>query len=177
MNHDTYPDNYIREILNEVKTIAIVGASANTVRPSYFVLKYLLSKGYNAIPINPGQAGNKISGAPCYAALSEVPQPIHMVDIFRNSNAAYGVVEEALELDPLPKIIWMQLSVRNDDAAKLAQDKGVTVVMNRCPKIEYARLCGEIGWVGVNSGVISARKPKLRKGFQRFGIEPRGQGG
>ena len=171
MNHDSYDDAYIKGILDEVKTIAVVGASANTIRPSYFVVKYLLSKGYDVIPINPGQAGRDIGGAPAYATLADIDRPIDMVDIFRNSKAAMGVVEAALKLDPLPKAIWMQLQIRNDDAATLAEANGVKVVMNRCPKIEYARLCGEIGWAGVSSKVISAKKPKLQTGFQRFGIK------
>ena len=137
------------------------------------VLKYLLSKGYEVFPVNPGHAGKEIAGALTYASLSEIPGPVHMVDIFRNSDAAFGVVEEALKLDPLPKVIWMQLQVRNDEAAKLAEARGIKVVMNRCPKIEYARLCGEIGWAGVSSNVISSRKPKLHKGFQSFGIRPK----
>ena len=170
MNHDRYDDAYIRGILDEVKTIAVVGASANTVRPSYFVVKYLISKGYDVIPVNPGHAGREIAGAMTQASLADIDRPVDMVDIFRNSEAAAGVVEEALTLDPLPKVIWMQLSVRNDEVAKLAEARGVKVVMNRCPKIEYARLCGEIGWAGVASNVISARKPRLQQGFQRFGI-------
>ncbi len=170
MNHDDYPDAYIRSILDEVKTIAVVGASANRVRPSYFVLTYLLSKGYDAIPVNPGRAGKPIAGAMTYASMADIDRPIDMVDIFRNSEAAAGVVHEALELDPLPKVIWMQLGVRNDEAAALAEAAGVRVVMDRCPKIEYARLCGEIGWAGVSSGVISSRKPAMREGYQRFGI-------
>ena len=170
MNHDRYSDAYIRDILGRVKTVAIVGASAREMRPSYFVLRYLLSKDYDAIPVNPGHAGKEIGGALAYASLAEIPRPIDMVDIFRNSQAAYGVVEEALQLDPLPKVIWMQLGVRNDEAAKLAEAKGIDVVMNRCPKIEYARLCGEIGWSGVASNVISSKKPKMGKGFHQFGI-------
>ena len=180
MNHDHYDDGYIREILDEVRTIAVVGASANTVRPSFFVVKYLLSKGYDVLPINPGHAGREIAGAMTHASLAdaqaflaagEKPAAIDMVDIFRNSEAAAGVTGEALRLDPLPKVIWMQLSVRNDDAARLAEERGVKVVMNRCPKIEYARLCGEIGWAGVSSNVVSARKPRLQSGLQRFGIK------
>ena len=175
MNHERYDDTYIRGILDEVKTIAVVGASANTVRPSYFVVKYLISKDYDVIPVNPGHSGREIAGAMTFASLTDIDRPVDMVDIFRNSEAAMGVVEEALELDPLPKVIWMQLSVRNDEAARLAEAKGVKVVMNRCPKIEYARLCGEIGWAGVASNVISARKPKLQQGFQRFGINRQGK--
>lgn len=170
MNHDQYPDSYIRGILERVRTIAIVGASANPVRPSFFVLKYMQSKGYDVIPVNPGHAGREIEGAVTVAALPEISRSVDMVDIFRNSDAAYKIVETALTLDPLPRVIWMQLGVRNDEAARLAEDLGIQVVMNRCPKIEYARLCGEIGWAGVASNVISARKPKLRYGFQRFGI-------
>lgn len=171
MNHEHYDDTYIREILDEVRTVAIVGASANTVRPSYFVTKYMVSKGYDVIAINPGKAGSDIAGAPVVATLAGIDRPVDMVDIFRNSEAAAGVVEEALALDPLPKVIWMQLSVRNDEAAAKAEALGVKVVMNRCPKIEYARLCGEIGWAGVASNVISSKKPKLQAGFQRFGIK------
>ncbi len=170
MNHDHYTDKYIRGILEDIKTTAIVGASANTSRPSFFVTKYMISKGYEVFPVNPGQAGKKIASALCYASMKDIPQPIHMVDIFRNSDAAFGVVQEALELDPLPKVIWMQLQVRNDEAAKLAEAKGVKVVMDRCPKIEYARLCGEIGWAGVATGVISSKKTKLQDGYQRFDI-------
>ena len=176
MNHDAYSDDYIRSILNGVKTIAVVGASANRVRPSYFVLTYLLSKGYDAIPVNPGQAGKPIAGAMTYSSLADIDRPVDMVDIFRNSQAAAGVVGEALELDPLPKVIWMQLGVRNDEAAALAEAAGLRVVMNRCPKIEYARLCGEIGWAGVRSRVISSRKPTMRAGYQRFGIAARRNG-
>jgi len=170
MNHDDYDDAYIRQILDEVKSIAIVGASANTVRPSFFVTKYLISKGYDVIPLNPGHAGKEISGAMTYASLSDLPRPVDMVDIFRNSEAAAAVVDEVLVLDPLPKVIWMQLRVRNDEAAARAEAAGVKVVMNRCPKIEYARLCGEIGWAGVASNVISSKKPKLQPGYQRFSI-------
>lgn len=170
MGHTDYQDSYIRSILSETKTIAVVGASAKTVRPSYFVVKYMISKGYDVIPVNPGQVGNEICGAKVYASLADIDRPIDMVDIFRSSDAALGVVKEALMLAPLPKTIWMQLSVYNEDAATLAQEAGIQVVMDRCPKIEYARLAREIGWVGVCSGVISSKKPRLQKGFQRFGI-------
>lgn len=171
MNHDQYDDAYIKEVLDEVKTVAVVGASANQVRPSFFVVKYLLSKGYDVIPVNPGHAGKDIAGAMTHASLDSIDRPIDMVDIFRNSEAAGGVVDAALKLDPLPKVIWMQLQVRNDEAAARAEAAGIKVVMNRCPKIEYARLCGEIGWAGVASNVISSKKPKLQPGFQRFDIK------
>jgi len=172
MNHDSYLDNYIRGILGSVRTIAIVGASANTVRPSYFVLRYLMSKGFDVVAVNPGRAGKDIAGAPAFASLAEIGRPIDMVDIFRNSRDAAKVVDEVLRLDPLPKMIWMQLGVRNDEAAAKAEAAGIKVVMNRCPKIEYARLCGEIGWAGVNQGFVSSKKPKLASGFQRFAIGP-----
>jgi predicted CoA-binding protein len=172
MNHDSYPDDYIRGILHQVKRIAMVGASANPARPSYFVLKYLATRGYEMLPINPGLAGKEINGIQVYGSLAEAPGPIDMVEIFRNSDAAGAIVDQALELNPLPKVIWMQLSVRNDEAAARAEARGVKVVMNRCPKIEYGRLSGEISWTGVNSRVISAKKPvRGGVGFQRLTIE------
>jgi predicted CoA-binding protein len=173
VNHDRYDDRYIGDILNSVKTIAMVGASANIARPSYFVLKYLSGRGYKVFPINPGLAGGEILGLRVYARLSEIAEPVDMVDIFRNSEAAGAVVDEALALDPPPKVIWMQLGVRNDAAAERAEALGVKVVMDRCPKIEFGRLSGEIGWHGVNSRVLSAKKPIAGQGFQRLTIEKR----
>ncbi|TPL72266.1 CoA-binding protein [Mesorhizobium sp. B2-3-15] len=170
MNHDSYDNAYIGGILNSVKSIAMVGASANDVRPSYFVLKYLLAKGFSVFPINPGQAGKEILGRTTYARLADIPEPIDMVDIFRNAAAVPGIVDEVLQLDPLPKVIWMQLGVRHDEAAARAEAAGIKVVMNRCPKIEYGKLSGEIGWTGVNSGVLSSKKPLMRQGFQSFGV-------
>jgi predicted CoA-binding protein len=173
MNHDSYPDELIRSILKSTKTIAMVGASANEVRPSYFVLKYLLGRGYRMFPVNPGIAGQEILGAKVYGSLAEIPEPLDMVEIFRNSEAADGIVDEALALDPLPKVIWMQLSVRNDAAAARAEAQGVQVIMNRCPKIEYGRISGEIGWTGVNTRMLSSKKPAMLKGFQKFTIDRR----
>ncbi len=173
MNHDSYDDAYIAGILESVRTVAIVGASANEVRPSFFVAKYLIDKGYAVFPINPGHAGKEILGRMTYARLADVPELIDMVDIFRASDAVPGIVDEALALEPKPKVIWMQLTVRHDGAAAKAEAAGLSVVMNRCPKIEYARLAGEIGWNGVNSRVISARKPVMRAGYQSFGIRRR----
>jgi len=171
MNHDRNEDGYIRGILNTVRTIALVGASANIVRPSYFVLKYLLEKGYRMIPINPGLAGKELLGRKVYANLREVPEPIDMVDIFRNSEVAGRIVDEALSLDHLPQVIWMQLGVRNDEAARRAENAGAKVVMNRCPKIEYGRLSGEIGWAGVNTRILSSKRPRLQgTGFQRLAV-------
>ena len=172
MTHDAYPDSLIRDILKSVKRIALVGASANEARPSWIVTKYLIDRGYDVIPVNPGLAGQTILGKTVYAALKDIPGPVDMVEIFRNSEAAGPITDEALALDPLPKVIWMQLSVRNDEAAARAEAKGVTVVMNRCPKIEYGRLSGEIGWQGINSRILSAKKPVLAgKGFQKLTID------
>ncbi|MDA7948320.1 MAG: CoA-binding protein [Hyphomicrobiaceae bacterium] len=165
MNHDAYTDDYIRGILNSVRSFAVVGASANTVRPSYFVVKYLLDKGYTVMPVNPGLAGKQILGQETYASLGDIPGAVDVVDIFRNSDAAFGITQEAIEIGA--KVVWMQLGVRNDEAARMAEKAGLKVVMNRCPKIEYARLSGEIGWAGVNSRAISSARPKLApKGVQ-----------
>jgi uncharacterized protein len=174
MNHDSYDPSYIAGILSEVKRIAMVGASANEVRPSYFVLKYLLDKGYDVFPINPGIAGKELLGRTVYARLADVPPPIEMVDIFRASEYAGAIVDEALALDPLPKVIWMQLNVRDDAAAARAEAKGVKVVMNRCPKMEYGKLSGEWGWVGGSSGVISSRRQTLHRSgkIQSLGLAP-----
>src|SRR5664279_5617268 len=125
MNHDVYADSYIRGILKTVKTIAMVGISPNTSRPSYFVFKYLLERGYRMIPVNPGQAGKEILGQKAYATLAEIPEPVDMVDVFRASKYAPGVVAEALALKPRPSVIWMQLGIRNDEAARLAEDSGI----------------------------------------------------
>ena len=173
MNHDSYPDDLIRSILKSTKTIAMVGASANEVRPSWFVLKYLLGRGYRLFPVNPGLAGTEILGAKVYGSLADISEPLDMVEIFRNSEAADAIVDEALALDPLPKVIWMQLSVRNDAAAARAEARGVQVIMNRCPKIEYGRISGEIGWTGVNTRMLSSKKPAMMKGFQKFTIDRR----
>ncbi len=171
MDHDQYPDATILAILKQTKTIALVGASDNEARPSFFVLKYLIERGYTVIPVNPGRAGGTMVGQTVYARLADIPVPVDMVEIFRNSEAAAGIVDEALALDPLPKVIWMQLSVRNDAAAAKAEAAGIQVVMNRCPKIEYGRLSGEIGWTGVNSRMISAKRPQLHgKGAQKLSI-------
>lgn len=171
MNHDAYPDSYIRGILNTVKTIAMVGISPKENRPSYFAFKYLLERGYRMIPVNPGQEGKEILGQKVYAKLADIPEPVDMVDIFRASQHALPVVEEALRLTPKPQVIWMQLGIRNDEAAKLAEDAGLKVVMDRCPKIEYGRLSSEISWIGVNSRTLSARRaPLLGKGVQRMSL-------
>jgi uncharacterized protein len=133
-------DETVREILTTVRTIAVVGASPNAARPSNEVLGFLVAKGFETYPVNPWHAGGLIRGRPTYARLADVPGPIDMVDVFRNSAAAGGAVDEALAIDPLPQVIWMQLGVVNEEAAERARAKGVTVVMNRCPKIEFRRL-------------------------------------
>ena len=172
MNHDSYDDSYIRGILNTVKTIAMVGASEKENRPSYFAFKYLLERGYKMIPVNPGHAGEDMLGQPVYARLADIPEPVDMIDIFRGPQYALAIVQEALALKTRPQVIWMQLGVRNDEAAALAEANGMKVVMNRCPKIEYGRLSGEISWNGVNSRVLSAKKPvRGGTGFQRLTIE------
>jgi len=170
MNHDSYPDAYIRGILNTVKTIAMVGLSPKDNRPSYFAFKYLLERGYRMIPVNPGQAGGEILGQKVYAKLADIPEPVDMVDIFRASKYAMGIVKEALALKPRPQVIWMQLGVRDDEAAKLAEDAGLKVVMNRCPKIEYGRLSSEIAWMGVNTRTLSSKKAQLGRGIQRMAL-------
>jgi len=170
-NHDNYQDAYIRGILNTVKSIAMVGISPKDNRPSYFAFKYLLERGYSMIPVNPGQAGKQILGRTVYARLSDIPEPIDMVDVFRASQYAEAVVEEALTLKPRPRVIWMQLGVRNDAAAAKAEAGGIKVVMNRCPKIEYGRLSSEIGWIGVNSRTLTSKRAQLLgKGVQRMSL-------
>jgi uncharacterized protein len=174
MNHDTYDDTYIAGVLSNVRTFAVVGASANPARPSYVVVKYLLSKGYGVHPVNPGLAGQELLGRKTYARLADVPAPVDAVDIFRNSEAALDVTREAIALKDMLgiKVIWMQLGVRNDAAAAEADAAGLQVIMNRCPKIEYGRLSGEIGWYGVNSGRITSQRPLLSPGgVQRLSIE------
>src|SRR5215470_8892486 len=171
MNHDSYPDTYIRGILNTVKTIAMVGASEKENRPSYFAFKYLMERGYRMIPVNPGHAGETMLGEKIYARLSDIPEPIDMVDIFRASQYALPIVQEALSLKPRPQVIWMQLGIRNDEAAALAEANGMKVVMNRCPKIEYGRLSSEIAWIGVNSRTITAKRAQLSgRGIQRMSL-------
>ena len=173
MNHDNYTDAYISGILQSVKTIAMVGASAKDVRPSFLAMKYLLGKGYAVTPVNPGQAGKTLLGQFTYARLADVPHPIDMVDVFRGSSALPSIVEEILALEHRPSVLWAQLTVRNDAAARTAEAAGLKVVMNRCPKIEYGRLSGEISWSGINSRVISARKPVRQSGYQALGLRNR----
>jgi predicted CoA-binding protein len=142
MSHDVYSDAFLREILTGVKTIAVVGLSNNEMRPSHYVSKYLLDRGYKLTGVNPGLAGQTILGMPVYKQLADIPYKIDLVDIFRKSEAVGGVVDEALAMNPLPQAIWMQLDIRDEEAAQRAEAKGIKVVMNRCPKIECERLLG-----------------------------------
>lgn len=155
-----YSDSHIREALSAVSTIAMVGYSANPNRPSYFVARYLREKGFRVIPVNPGLAGQVVDGEMAYGSLADIPEPFDMVDIFRNAEAAGPIVDEAVALaaERGIRVVWMQLSVRNDRAAAKAEAAGLTVIMDRCPKIEYGRLGGELSWGGVNSGIVSARR-------------------
>src|ERR1700759_3275164 len=177
MNHDAYDDNYIREILNGVKSIAMVGASPVNVRPSYFAFKYLAQRGYDMIPINPGHVGKSLLGKPFVASLAEIGPPVDRIDIFRNSSHIMPVVEEALKLVPPPKVIWMQLGAGDDAAAEKAEAAGIKVVMNRCPKIEYGRLSSEISWMGVNSRTISAKRAPIPTQGMRLSLDPKSLGG
>ena len=157
--HDSYRDADIRKILREVKTIAMVGASPNWNRPSFFAMKYLQRKGYRIIPVNPAAHGQTILGEPVVKTLADLEENVDMVDVFRKPEECVGYAEEAVRIGA--NVLWLQLGVRNDEAARVAEEAGRTVVMNRCPKIEYARLHGELGWNGINSGVISSRRRKL----------------
>jgi predicted CoA-binding protein len=177
MNHDAYDDSYIREILNSVKTITMVGASPVNVRPSYFVFKYLLERGYDMIPINPGHVGKNLLGKIFVASLKDIGRPVEMVDIFRSSSHIMPVVDQALMLSPLPKVIWMQLGVRDDAAAAKAEAAGIKVVMNRCPKIEYGRLSSEISWMGVNSRTLSSKRAPMPIHGQRLSLNRVSVGG
>ena len=157
-----YDDALLRRILTNAKTIAMVGASPDWVRPSNFAMKYLQRKGYRVIPVNPGHAGKDILGETTYACLRDIPDKFDMVDVFRTSDAAGAIADEAIEVaaNKGAQVLWMQLGVRDDAAAERAAAAGVTVVMNRCPKIEYGRLFGELGWSGVNTGIISSKRRK-----------------
>jgi len=153
-----YPDWQIRRILRDVNTVAMVGASTNWNRPSYFAMKYMQDKGFRVIPVNPRAAGETLLGEEVVASLKDITVPIDMVDIFQRSERVPPVVDEAIEVGA--KVIWMQLTVRHDEAAKKAEDAGITVIMDRCPKIEFARLSGELGWSGINTKVITSRRSR-----------------
>jgi predicted CoA-binding protein len=170
VNHDRYDDGYIRGILNTVKTIAMVGVSANTNRPSYFVFKYLLERGYRVIPVNPGLAGQDLLGQRVYASLADIPEPVDMVDVFRAVQYVPDIVEQALQMRPRPGVLWLQLGIRNEEAAQRAEADGIKVVMDRCPKIEYGRLSSEISWMGVNSRTLSSKRAQPSGRVQRMSL-------
>ena len=153
-----YPDWQIRRILRDVDTVAMVGASTNWNRPSYFAMKYMQDKGFRVIPVNPRSAGETLLGEEVVASLKDITVPVDMVDIFQRSERVPPVVDEAIEIGA--KVVWMQLTVRHDEAAKKAEDAGLTVIMDRCPKIEFARLSGELGWSGINTKVITSRRSR-----------------
>ncbi len=154
----TYTDAHLRSILQRTRTVAVVGASANWNRPSTFVMKYLQGKGYHTIPVNPGLAGQTLLGEPVYASLREIPEPVDVVEIFRAPAHVGPIVDEAIAIGA--KVIWMQLGIRDDAAALRAQAAGLDVVMDRCMKIEFGRLGGELSWFGVNSGLVRNRAPE-----------------
>jgi len=156
-----YPDADLRRIFRDSRTVAMVGASPKWVRPSHFVFRYLQQKGYRVIPVNPQNVGEKILGETVYGSLADVPVKVDVVDIFRNSEAAGPITDEAIAIGA--KVVWMQLTVRNDAAATRAKAAGLEVVMNRCLKIEYGRLFGELGWCGVNTGVISSKRLRMNR--------------
>lgn len=159
MQHDSYDDSYVRKILADVKTVAMVGASTNWNRPSYFAMKYLQAKGFRVIPVNPRSVGETLLGETVVGSLNDIEEPVDMVDIFRNSEAAGPITDDAIEIGA--KVVWMQFGVINKEAAARAEAAGLRVVMDRCPKIEFARLNGELSWNGFNSGVISSKRRKL----------------
>jgi predicted CoA-binding protein len=152
-----YSDDFLKSILSQVKTVAVVGVSSNPVRPSYFVARYLTLKGYTVIPVNPGLEGQVLFGQDVKASLSDIEGPVDMVDIFRRSDAVPPIVDEALNTFPDLKAIWMQIGVEHVEAAQKAEARGVAVVQNKCPKIEYQRLFGELRFGGFNTGIISSK--------------------
>lgn len=169
-----YPDELITRILKGVRMIAVVGASVDPMRASYFVMKYLQSKGYRVIPVNPSLAGQMLLGERVYAGLRDIPERVDMVDIFRPSAAVPPIVEDAIAIGA--KVVWMQLGIVNEEAAARAEKAGLTVIMNRCPKMEYGRLNGEMGWVGANSRIIDNRVRRLAPSAAYITREPIGKG-
>lgn len=152
-----YSDALLRRVLTETKVIACVGVSTNPVRPSFFVARYLTLKKFSVIPVNPAYAGQMLLGREILPELRAVTEPVDMVDIFRRSEFAGQVVDEALEVLPNLRTIWMQIGVEDPKAAARAEARGITVIQNRCPKIEYQRLFGELRMGGFNTGVISSK--------------------
>ncbi|QYX55741.1 CoA-binding protein [Roseovarius sp. SCSIO 43702] len=154
---ERYDDAWLKAILERTLRIAVVGVSANPVRPSYYVARYLALKGYEIFPVNPGHAGSELFGREVHASLSDIRAEVDMVDIFRRSEHVGPIVDEALAAFPALETIWMQIGVVNEAAAERARARGVDVVMNRCPKIEYQRLFGELRMGGFATGIISSK--------------------
>lgn len=152
-----YSLTLLKRVLTEAKTVAVVGVSSNPVRPSYFVARYLRLKGFRVIPVNPGLAGQELFGETVYSDLTSIPFDVDMVDVFRRSEAVPPLVDEALERWPNLKTIWMQIGVEHTEAAAKAEARGVTVIQNRCPKIEYQRIFGELRMGGFNTGILSSK--------------------
>lgn len=169
-----YSDELIRRVLGSVKTIGVVGVSASEAKASHFVMKYMQGKGYRCIPVNPGLAGQMLLGEKVYPDLKSIPVPVDMVDIFRNSEAAGAVTDDAIAIGA--KVVWMQLGVINEAAAKRAEAAGLTVIMDRCPKMEYSRFSGEFGWVGRNSRIIDNRRKTLGQGRAALARDAIGRG-
>ncbi len=153
----TYTDTQLKNILTQTKRIAVVGASLNPVRPSYYVARYLKAKGYDIVPVNPAHAGKTLLGVTVVSQLSDIEGGVDMVDIFRRSETVPEIVDEALQVFPDLATIWMQIGVQHLEAAEKAEAKGVTVIQNRCPKIEYQRLFGELRMGGFATGIISSK--------------------
>ncbi len=158
MDHASYTDAYLRSVLDHVRTIAMVGASPHWNRPSFFAMKYLQGKGFRVIPVNPRASGETILGETVFGDLRDIPVAVDMVDIFRNAEAAGPLTDAAIAIGA--RVVWMQIGVRNEEAAARAEAAGLNVVMDRCPKIEYSRLHGELAWSGVNTGIISSKRQK-----------------
>ena len=169
-----YSDELMKRVLGSVKTVAVVGVSASEAKPSHFVMKYMQGKGYRCIPVNPGLAGQTLLGEKVYPDLKSIPEAVDMVDIFRNSEAAGAVTDDAIAIGA--KVVWMQLGVINDAAAKRAEDAGLIVIMDRCPKMEYSRFSGEFGWVGRNSRIIDNRRKPLGAGRAAVARDAIGKG-
>ncbi|MBE0453495.1 CoA-binding protein [Roseovarius autotrophicus] len=154
---ETYSDSFLRDILTRTRRVAVVGVSMNPVRPSYYVARYLSLKKFDVVPVNPGHAGEMLFGQKVVARLSDIEGGVDMIDIFRRSEHVPPIVDEALDRFPTLRTVWMQIGVEHEAAAEMARARGVDVVMNRCPKIEYQRLFGELRMGGFNTGVISSK--------------------
>ena len=154
-----YPDELILGILRTVRTIAMVGASPNWNRPSYFAMRYLQRKGYRVIPVNPRALGEEILGEQVYPDLKSIPFPVDVVDVFRRPEETPAIARDAAAIGA--RVLWLQLGIRNEEAAGIAEAAGLVVIQDRCMKIEYGRLSGELSWSGINSGIVTSRRRRL----------------